>query len=56
MVEGNFDRLLKGKIQLIIFKNIHIIEKILGIIDHQFQDWLAQAEMQHEKLQAKIVK
>jgi hypothetical protein len=54
MVEGNFDRLLKGKIQLIIFLNIHIVEKILGIIDHQFQDWLAQAEMQHKKLQPEI--
>ncbi|MEO3706792.1 hypothetical protein [Trichormus azollae] len=58
MVEGNFDRLPKRKIHLIIFKiiflNIHIVEKILGITNHQFQDLLAQAEMQHKKLQPEI--
>ncbi|MEO3705194.1 hypothetical protein AAFM79_10540 [Trichormus azollae HNT15244] len=62
IVEGNFDRLPKVRINLVIFKsihliiffNIHIVEKILGITNHQFQDLLAQAEIQNKRIQAEI--
>jgi hypothetical protein len=32
----------------------HRRKQILGITNHQFQDWLAQAEIQHKKLQGEI--
>jgi hypothetical protein len=56
MVEGNFDRLPKGKIHLnYILEYPHYCRKqILGITNYQFQDLLAQAEMQHKKLQGEI--
>jgi hypothetical protein len=55
MLEKNFDHIPKGKIHLdYILEYPHRRKQILVITNHQFQDLLDQAEIQHKKLQAEI--